>query len=111
MSFEPYSVVKVPFPFTDRETHRQRPALVLSSTEFGRQSGHSLMAMITSARHSSWPLDVTVTDLETARLPVPCVIRMKFFTLDHRLVISHLGSLSPHDQEAFRAALRQLLSL
>lgn len=109
MSFEPYAVVKVPFPFTDGQAQKQRPALILSSREFGRQSGHSLMAMITSARHSSWPQDVAVTDLEAAGLPVACVIRMKFFTLDHRLVIGELGQLSPKDKRAFRAALRQVL--
>lgn len=111
MSFEPYVVVKVPFPFTDGQAQKRRPALILSSREFGQQSGHSLMAMITSARHSSWPLDVAVTDLEAAGLPVPCVIRMKFFTLDHRLVISELGHLSPKDKRAFRAALRQVLGV
>jgi len=109
VSFERFSVVKVPFPFTDRPAAKQRPALILSGRDFGQQSGHSLMAMITSAKHLAWPLDVTITDLAAAGLPVPCVVRMKLFTLDHRLVLGPLGRLSAQDRRTVGEALKRLL--
>lgn len=109
MTYKPFAVVKVPFPFTVRQTHKTRPALVLSSADFSLQSGHCLMAMITSARHSAWPLDVPLTDLAAVGLPVACVVRMKLFTLDHRLVIAEIGHLSALDQRAVQRALTALL--
>ena len=49
MSFERFTVLRVPFPFTDRNTSKNRPALVLSgAASFNGPAGHSVMAMITS---------------------------------------------------------------
>jgi mRNA interferase MazF len=53
MSFNALEVVRVPFPSTDREAVKNRPALVLSNPQaFGLPSGHSVMAMITSASNA-----------------------------------------------------------
>lgn len=110
MSFDQWAVVVVPFPFTDRNTTKRRPALVLSDpAEFGRQAGHSVMVMITTASHSRWPLDVVLADRETAGLPAPSLVRMKLFTLDDRLVQRQLGTLSLNDRAAVKAALDRLL--
>jgi mRNA interferase MazF len=110
-SFERFDVVRVPFPFTDRQGEKHRPALVLSDrVAFNRLAGHSVMAMITSAGHSPWPLDATIVDLKAAGLPAPSIVRFKLFTLDHRLVGGKLGRLGTGDQTRVRAALRQLLS-
>lgn len=111
MSYEKWSVVVVPFPFTDRDRHRRRPAVVVSSRDqFGAESGHSVCAMVTSASHSRWPLDVVLTDLETAGLPAPSLARMKLFTVDDRLVVRRLGQLSARDREVVAASLARLLS-
>lgn len=49
MSFDRFAVVRVPFPFTDRNATKNRPALVLSDpVAFNTPAGHSVMAMITS---------------------------------------------------------------
>jgi len=77
--------------------------------EFGKQSGHSLMVMVTSARHSEWPLDVRIKDRSAAGLHADCVVRMKLFTLDHRLVPGQLGRLSESDRDSVESAIRQLL--
>jgi mRNA interferase MazF len=67
------------------------------------------MAMITSAKNAPWPLDVTIGDLGAAGLPTASVVRMKLFTLDHRLVLNTLGVLAQDDQSAVRGALHMLL--
>lgn len=105
MTFDRFDVLVVPFPFTDKQASKRRPALVLSGAAFNRNAGHSVMAMITSAEHSAWPNDVPVRDLESAGLPSPCVVRMKLFTLDHRLVLQKAGSLSKRDRDAIEKAL------
>ena len=49
MTYEPYDVVVVPFPFTDRLTSKRRPALVLPDREaFNEEVGQAVLAMITS---------------------------------------------------------------
>jgi mRNA interferase MazF len=70
-AFERFAVVRVPFPFTDRQAQKRRPALVLSLPGFQQACGHVLLAMITSARRSSWPLDWPIEDLRAAGLPKP----------------------------------------
>ena len=112
MTFAAYDVVAVPFPFTDSARKKRRPALVLSNQKsFNAPSGHSVMAMITSAENAPWPLDVAISDLDTAGLPAPSVIRMKLFTLDHRFIISRLGNLSSRDAKTAHQALKKLLSI
>lgn len=99
MSFERFEVVRVPFPFTDRNATKNRPALVLSSgAAFNAPSGHSVLAMITSAANLPWPLDCVIEDLAAAGLPAPSKVRFKLFTLDHRLVRGVLGRLSSCDR-------------
>ena len=110
MTFEQWSVVVVPFPFADRDTQRRRPAVVLSNNkEFGAPSGHSVLAMVTSAAHAHWPLDVVISDLAAAGLSAPSVIRMKLFTRDNRLVLKQIGSLGAADRAATLTALERLL--
>ena len=112
MTYDRFDVVVVPFPFTDRKRARRRPALVLSSWDrFGRPAGHSVMAMITSAANAPWPFDVRIGDLESAGLPAPSVVRMKLFTLDHRLVLRKAGELVSADRQAVDRAARALLGV
>lgn len=110
MTFERYAVLRVPFPFTDRAATKNRPALVLSDeAAFNAPAGHSLLAMVTSADNAPWPLDCPVTDLASAGLPAPSVVRFKLFTLDHRLVRGTLGRLALDDVRQVQAAIARLL--
>lgn len=110
MTYERGQVVRVPFPFTDRDAAKNRPALVLSSaSRFNTPSGHALLAMITSAKNPPWPLDLPIEDLTSAGLPAPSVIRCKLFTLDARLIRGVLGRLAKTDADRFSENLRLLL--
>lgn len=110
MVFERFAVVRVPFPFTDRDTTKNRPALVLSdAASFNTPAGHSVMAMITSQGNSPWPLDCPLADLAAAGLPAASMVRFKLFTLDHRLVRGALGKLSAGDAAAVRSKLNLLI--
>ena len=110
MTFDLYAVVRVPFPFTDRNATKNRPALVLSDANaFNTPAGHSVMAMITSEGNSPWPLDCKISDLAAAGLPAPSKVRFKLFTLDHRLVKGEIGKLAAADVETVRNGLTALL--
>ncbi|RIZ67200.1 MAG: type II toxin-antitoxin system PemK/MazF family toxin [Methylococcales bacterium] len=110
-TFEKFSVVVVPFPFTDQNASKRRPALVLSSTQFNNAVQHSVLAMITSAKNSNWLLDVAITNLQNAGLTSESIVRMKLFTLDNRLIIRQAGSLAEADQQAVSKAFNQLFDI
>jgi mRNA interferase MazF len=110
-AFDHFAVVRLPFPFTDRQNQKRRPALVLSQPGFQQTCGHLLLVMITSARQSSWPFDWPIEDLQVAGLPQPCVVRLKLFTLDERLVLDRLGGLADVDRAAVTSRLAKLLSV
>jgi mRNA interferase MazF len=110
VTYRAFDVVVVPFPFTDINASKRRPALVLSDEQkFNTPVGHSVMAMMTTAAHSSWSLDVPILDLPAAGLKTPSIVRMKLFTLDHALVLKHIGRLSAGDQSTVKRALHDLL--
>ena len=110
MTYKPFEVVVVPFPFTDRKEGKRRPALVLSDRiQFNKPSGHMVLAMITSQKNPDWPLDTSITGKRQAGLAAPSKIRMKFFTLDNRLIVKKIGSLNDQDKKAVIKALRSLL--
>lgn len=110
--YKRYDVIVVPFPFSDSPKAKRRPALVVSGIdEFDGVTGQSVVAMITSAKNSSWPLDTEIKDLKAAGLPAPSVVRMKLVTVDHRLVVKKSGSLAPKEREAVAKALRKILDL
>ena len=105
-----YETVIVPFPFTDRSTTKRRPALALSDQLFAQESGHTLLAMITSAKNSLWSSDVSINFL-AAGLRAPSKVRLKLFTLDNRLIAGRIGTLDQKDRQSVDDALRSLLGL
>ncbi|MDP2805229.1 MAG: type II toxin-antitoxin system PemK/MazF family toxin [Gallionellaceae bacterium] len=112
MTYKRFEVVRVPFPFSDKDASKNRPALVLSDEgAFNAPAGHSVMAMITSEAHSAWPLDCALLNLQVAGLPAPSKVRFKLFTLDHRLVHGRLGQLDAEDAGRVQLALDRLLGV
>jgi len=97
MSFNRGDVVLVPFPFTDLTTHKQRPALVISSNQFNSSSADVILVGITS----QFPRDLAQSDYrltpdeqQTAGLPRPSMVKSaKVVTLNQALVRRMLGRL------------------
>jgi mRNA interferase MazF len=84
-NFDPWDVVRVPFPYTDRPVRQHRPALVIAAGDLQNLHGLLWVLMITSADNRGWPSDVLVSDLAMAGLPAPSVVRCaKMATIDAR---------------------------
>jgi mRNA interferase MazF len=56
-----WDVVIVPFPFIDEPGTKKRPALVLTNMVFNG-NGHTVLAMITTKGHLSWPGDSEIKE-------------------------------------------------
>ena len=109
MICEVFSVVEMPFPFSDLPRSKRRKALVLSDVAFNRRNGATILMMITSAAASTWYLDVKLVEWRAAGLRKACVARAKLFTLDNRLILGEVGALAPMDRRAVSLALRESL--
>src|SRR5215470_8004802 len=103
-----WDVAVVPFPFSNQPGSKRRPALVLSDRAFNGK-GHTVLAMITTSGHRPWPGDVTLSDYKPAGLHTSCITRLKLFTLDNRLLVKRIGSVSVNDQKKIRSELKTYL--
>jgi len=109
--FEPFDIVVVPFPFSERAAAKRRPALVVSARDFNARHAALVLAMITTAKGGAWASDVPIAEWREAGLTAPCRLRLKLFTLDSDLIVRRLGALSPRDADAARAALGRSLAV
>lgn len=110
LTYEPFSIVIVPFPFTDKHQVKRRPALVLSSKDFQKDTGHVTLLMITSAKHSAWKNDYLLVDLNSAGLESSSIVRQKIFTIDSSLILGAKGKLAIQDENAIKKILRMHFS-
>jgi mRNA interferase MazF len=109
-TFEPWDIVKIPFPYTDRPVRQRRPALVIAAGDLQTAHGLLWLAMITSAAHRGWPGDVVISDLAGAGLPALSIVRpAKIATIDARDA-ERLGTLPPSDRSPVLAFLKRRLS-
>lgn len=106
-SCKAWDVVKVPFPYTNRPVQLYRPALVVAAI-YGSNLPHLLwVLMITSAENRGWAGDVSISDLESAGLPAPSVIRTaKIATIDQDKAEA-LGHLSLPDRQQVADRVRK----
>jgi mRNA interferase MazF len=109
--YKPFSIVVVPFPFTDVAKAKKRPALVISTEKFQRENAHVSLIMITTAEHSDWFGDFLITDLKTTGLPVVSYARQKIFTIDSRLIEKQIGHLSKKDSDAIKLLFKKSIAI
>jgi mRNA interferase MazF len=108
--FETWDIVKIPFPYVERPTRQNRPALVIAAADTTARHGLLWLAMITSAANRGWEGDVAISDLRAAGLPVPSLVRpAKLATIEARDA-QRLGTLAPGDRKAVAAYLRLRLA-
>ena len=92
MICDSFDIVVVPFPFVDKPASKRRPALVLSNIDFNT-AGYSMLCMITTKQKPVWPGDTQITNIVACGLRSPCLVRLKLFTLDNRLILRKIGRL------------------
>jgi mRNA interferase MazF len=105
--YSQFDVVVVPFPFTDSGATKRRPALILSDVKtFNTPMQKGVMAMITTATHQPWALDIGIADLSAAA----SIVRMKLFTLDYSLIVRQIGHLGAEDAGEVMISIKKLFN-
>jgi mRNA interferase MazF len=105
MSFSRNDVVLLPIPFTDLTSRKVRPAVVIGH---GVHPDDLFLVPISSQIQN---LDLALTDWRAAGLNVPCAIKSQIATIETRLIIKSLGTLTPRDAANLEAQLRVWLGL
>jgi mRNA interferase MazF len=107
VTFAPFDVVVVPFPFSDRLAEKRRPALVVSAPALETQCGWVWVAMITSSVHKLGFADREIGDIGAAGLPSPSMVRAgKLTTVEPGRILRRAGRLSARDQSAVQEVLK-----
>jgi mRNA interferase MazF len=108
--FQSWDVVLVPFPYTESNYTKVRPALIISTEILNTKTGKYFLAMITSAEHARAYGDVTINDLKVAGLPAPSIVRpSKIATFEEASFVRRVGTLPTKDRKLVSAQLRELL--
>jgi mRNA interferase MazF len=106
MLYKPFDIVITPFPFVDQlDKTKHRPALVISSEEYHKNTGCSILLMITSAKHSKMWNDHKITDYTDTNLHGECFIRQKVFTVEHGVLKGKIGKLCEIDKKEIKRIL------
>lgn len=107
-------VVLIPFPFTDLTTFKQRPALIVSSTEFNRAHSDVIVVAITSHitdRSTTDEYRFAKQEQIACGLPKPSLIKLnKIVTLDKRLIRKTLGQLPQDSLEKVLVKINRIFS-
>ena len=98
--FEKWDIVLVPFPFTDGDSGRLRPALIVSPGEYN--SGKNVIILQVSSQKDSNNEDYEIKDWELANLPVVSYIKMKFATIKKEIISKKIGRLADKDVKIFK---------
>ena len=103
MSYSRNDVVLLPIPFTDLTSRKVRPAIVI-----GRKGADLFLVPISSQLPNT---DFPLQDWRAAGLNVPCGVKAQIVTVEERLVVKTVGTLTPADQARLDERLRAWLRL
>jgi mRNA interferase MazF len=103
-------VVLVGFPFTNLQTAKKRPAVILSSEEYNTSRPDIILMAITSrVRHPLITGEALVSNWEEAGLIRPSIFKPLIATIEKNRVIRILGELSQADQETVKGILSGII--
>ena len=111
-TFSRGDIVVVPYPFSELNIIKNRPALVLSTDEFLAGRHDVVIAAITS-RVRTPPLygDYVLRDWREGGLIRPSVVTGLLRTAKTYRILRKIGAISPHDLGNYESVLRRSLGL
>ncbi len=103
-------VVLVGFPFTNLQTTKKRPAVVISNAAY--QQGRPdviLMALTSQIRQPLAFGEYSLKDWQQAGLLKPSVLKPLIATIERTQIIKVMGQLSESDQQGLEAVIQEIL--
>ena len=108
-SFSFGDVVLVGFPFTNLQTAKRRPAVIIHSPIYHDRPDVILLAITSQVREPLAGGEALVQDWQTAGLAKPSVFKPLIATLTKVQIVKRLGQLTVGDQERLAGVLDSIL--
>lgn len=106
MACKPGDLVLIPFSFSDLQSAKKRPVMVLTPPD---RHADFIGLAVTSVAQPNHAMPIGATDLVEGALPKACWIRFdKVFTLSESSIVKTFGALSP---QTIQAVLQGLCSV
>jgi mRNA interferase MazF len=103
-------IVLVPFPFTDQQANKRRPAVVVSSAVHNRSRPDVILMPVTSqVRPTGSPGELRISRWRQAGLIKPSMVKPIIMSIHRRFIVRRLGRLQLQDRHALEVTLRELL--
>lgn len=101
------SVVILPFPFSDLQRRKARPAVIISNDRYNKRSDDVVAVPLTSnQRPSEYSMPVTSRDMEYGELVVDSNVRIdKIFSVEKRIIARRIGRVDKKTHTAIRKLL------
>ena len=96
MGINQKDIVLLPYPFTDLERTKVRPALVVSNDSLNKKSNDCVMLPLTSViKDEPYSIIINQDDLSSGKLlKQSCIKINKIFTVEKRLIVMKIGALN-----------------
>ena len=112
MAFRRGDVVLLPFPYTNLNATKTRPAVVVSSELYRSARPELLLAYVSSQVDKVMPpLDYVLADWQTAGPLKPSFVRPKVAAIEPALIVHRIGKLSARDRQEVDSRLRKAMDL
>lgn len=104
-------VVLVGFPFTNQQTIKKRPAVIISNTAYQQTRPDVIVLAITSQIRSVLSLgEYLLQDWQQAGLLKPSLLKPLIATLEQTQIIKTMGQLSTADKQGLQQVLKSILN-
>lgn len=105
-------VVLVGFPFTNQQTIKKRPAVIISNVAYQQNRPDVIVLAITSQIRPTLTLgEYLLHDWQQAGLLKPSLLKPLIATLEQTQIIKTMGQLSSADQVGLQQVLKSILEL
>lgn len=98
--YEKWDIILVSFPFTDSKSSKKRPAVIVSPKQYN--GGDNVIILQISSQKGRHEEDYEIKNWESANLPLPSYIKMKFATIKKSIIQKKLGRLPEDDIRVFK---------
>ena len=104
------NVVLVGFPFTNLQTTKKRPAVIISNANYQNNRPDVILMAITSQIHASLPTgEALLNDWQCAGLVKPSVLKPLIATIEQDRIVKTMGQLSATDQHSLKKVIQNIL--